>query len=78
MADAGNSKLKLKMILTALETDTVTLADEIGEQRPVISEIINGKPRKAITARRKLADALCQKMTNLILPAEQPEAEKVI
>ena len=63
---ADESKLKLKIILATLETDTTTLADEIGEQRPVVSSIVNGS-RKAIKVRRKLAAALCQKVTDLIV-----------
>lgn len=78
MAEIENSKLKTKVILTVLETDVQELATQIGEPRAVVSDIINGKPRKAIKARRKLADTLCQKMTSLILPAEQTEAEKAV
>lgn len=75
MANAENSKLKLKVIAAVLETDTQTLADEIGAQRPVVSDILNCKPRKATKVRRELAESLCQKITALILPADQTEAE---
>lgn len=76
MAGTENSKLKLKVILTALEVDTQELADQIGEQRPVISGIISGT-RIATKARRKMAAALSQRMSDLILPTASPEAEKV-
>lgn len=63
---ANESKLKLKIILATLEIDTTTLADEIGEQRSVLSGIVNGS-RKAVKARRKLAAILGQKVTDLVI-----------
>jgi len=60
------SALKLRIILAALETDTQELADALGEQRPVLSGIISGQ-RKAKRARRKLAEAVNQKINDLIL-----------
>lgn len=75
-ATKSESSLKLKIILATLETDTTALADEIGEQRPVISAIISGR-RRATRARRKLADALCGKVEELVLADERPvTAEK--
>lgn len=79
MAETENSKLKLKIIMAALEVDTQTLADETGEQRPVLSGIVNGSARKAVKARRRFADALCRKVSDLIMPtADAPEPEKVV
>lgn len=78
MANDDKSKLQLKTILTVLETDTQALADEIGEQRPVVSDIVNGKPRKAYNARRKVAQSLCHKMEGLILLPDQPKAEEAV
>lgn len=72
MPETELRKLQIRTILTVLDTDTQTLADQIGEQRPVVSGIISGS-RKATKARKKLADALCDKVTELILPKSEPE-----
>lgn len=68
MPEQNASTLKLKIILAALETDTQALADEIGEQRPVLSDIINQNGRRhAKRARHKLADAINRKIDDLVL-----------
>lgn len=68
------NKLKLKIIMATLETDVQALSEETGEQRPVLSDIINGNGnRKALRARRKLADTLCQKITGLIVPTNDQQ-----
>ena len=64
-----NNSFQLKLLLTALDTDQQALADAIGEQRPVVNDVLNGK-RKAQRTRRKMAEWLCQKVKGLILPEE--------
>lgn len=71
MPDNDTAKLKTKILLTVLETDQQALADEIGEHRQMVGAVISGT-RKAPRVRRKLADALCKKVTDVILPTEEP------
>lgn len=71
---ADEKKLRIKIILAALDTDIQELSLQTGEQRPVLSDIINHPDkRKALRARRRLAEKLCEKVSSLILPADQPE-----
>ncbi|HEX9005425.1 MAG TPA: hypothetical protein VGB07_36295 [Blastocatellia bacterium] len=69
--EEAKDKLKLSVILTALETDKQQLADEIGEDRAVVSKVLSGN-RKATGTRRKLAKAICTRIEALIIPAEPP------
>jgi len=62
-------KKDLDIILAALGTDKQQLADEIGEDRTIVSRVLSGK-RKALATRRKLARALCSKVEALILPPD--------
>ena len=63
------SKKDLDIILVALDTDKQQLADEIGEDRTIVSRVLSGQ-RKALPTRRKLAKALCSKVEALILPQD--------
>lgn len=63
---------KLNIILAVLDTDKQKLADEIGEDRTVVSKVLSGN-RKGMTTRRKLAKNLCGKIESLIIPAEPVE-----
>lgn len=63
------SKKDLDIILVALDTDKQQLADEIGEDRTIVSRVLSGQ-RKAPATRRKLAKALCSKVEALILPPD--------
>lgn len=71
--DARKAK-DLNIILAALDTDKQQLADEIGEDRTIVSKVLAGR-RKAPGTRQKLARALCVKVENLIIPSELSEAE---
>lgn len=62
----------LNIILAVLNTDRQQLADEIGEDRSVVSKVLDNK-RKGTNTRRKLAKALCNKVERLIIPAEAAE-----
>jgi len=59
----------LNVILAVLDTDKQQLADEIGENRTVVSKVLAGK-RKGIATRKKLAKAICHKIEQLIIPAD--------
>ena len=73
MEDQNDRKTKaLNIILAALDTDKQQLADEIGEDRTVVSKVLAGK-RKALPTRKKLARALCVKVESLIIPSELTE-----
>lgn len=64
------SKLQLKTILTLLEVETTALADQIGQPRPIVSEIVNGGKRKAKKARLQVVEALNRKIADLIIPED--------
>jgi transcriptional regulator with XRE-family HTH domain len=73
MEDRNDRKSKdLNIILAALDTDKQQLADEIGEDRTVVSKVLSGK-RKSPSTRKKLARALCAKVEDLIIPSELTE-----
>ncbi len=59
----------LNIILAVLDTDKQQLADEIGEDRTVVTKVLAGK-RKGVGTRKKLAGALCKKIEALVMPNE--------
>ncbi len=75
--EESKDKLKLNVILATLEVDRQELADEIGEDRTVVSKVLSGN-RKGVSTRKKLAKVLCSKIEALILPPELPAEQPVI
>lgn len=68
--------LKVNVILTALETDKQELAAEIGADRSSVSKVLGGK-RVGAKIRGQVAEAICARIKNLILPpSEEKDADK--
>lgn len=65
----------LNIILAVLDTDKQQLADEIGEDRTVVTKVLAGK-RKGAATRKKLAGALCRKIEALLIPADSGAPEQ--
>jgi len=66
----------LNIILAVLGTDRQQIADEIGEDRAVVSKVLAGK-RKGHLTRKKVAKAVCGKIEALIIPADSVEQSVV-
>jgi len=66
----NSKKLKLKIILTVLELPIQTIADEIDEQRQIVSAVINDA-RVAKNARQKMADYLSKQVVSLLTPENE-------
>ncbi|HMV87637.1 MAG TPA: hypothetical protein PLD20_05675 [Blastocatellia bacterium] len=62
----------LNIILAVLDTDKQQLADEIGEDRTVVTKVLAGK-RKAPATRKKLAGVLCKKIEALLISDSTPQ-----
>lgn len=61
----NSNKLKLKIILTALDLDIQAIADQVGESRQSVSYVINDF-RPAKSARQKVAEFLSKQVTDLL------------
>lgn len=59
----------LNIILAVLDTSKQALADEIGEDRTIVTKVLAGK-RKGLSTRKKLARAICGKIERLVIPVE--------
>lgn len=72
----GQNAKSLNIILAVLDTDKQQLADEIGEDRTVVTKVLAGK-RKGTTTRKKLAGVLCKKIEALLIPVDSTTPEPV-
>lgn len=59
--------LRLKMILTSLDTSVQELADEIGANRTVVSRVLAGQ-RAGKRLRSRLAEAIHRRIDDLLPP----------
>jgi len=68
-----NKKLATGVILTALGTDIQTLANQVNEDRSLVSRILSGE-RQAKRVREKVADELANQVRSFILTDEPIES----
>lgn len=66
-------ELRLKMILTALDTSVQDLANDIGAERSIVSRVLTGQ-RVGKKMRNQLSAAIQERIEQLLPPATVPKA----